>query len=82
LLELYRLVVVVCVFVKVRENECFPMFRWMPKPISGSETLRNPVTVNPGPRTGSTEPSINPVRGVNSNNAKRFGVMRTLVPKP
>ena len=45
------------------------MFRWMPKPILGYDSLVKPVTRKLLSKTACTWPSLKPVRGVKSNNA-------------
>src|SRR5437868_14266724 len=46
LLELYRLVVVVCVLEKVSEKVCRPMSLCTPKPISACDFCGKPMTLN------------------------------------
>src|SRR4030095_10968904 len=83
LLELYRLVVVACVFEKVRENVWRPMSFSIPKPSSASDSFTNPIIRPvPGSNTGTTRPSLKPTRGVYSNIREMLGLIRTLAPKP
>src|SRR5688572_1381806 len=83
LLELYRLVVVVCEFEKVNENECRPISLPIPKPISAFDSFWNPVmSEESGAKIGRTRPSLNPTRGVYSNSKDTEGRIRAFTPKP
>src|SRR5689334_22353716 len=83
LLELYRLVVVVCVLENVSAKECLPIFLWTPNPSVGCDILLNPVTgPNRVARIGTSCPSLNPVLGTKSKSATTSGVISTLAPKP
>src|SRR5688572_2371492 len=82
LLELYRLVVVVWVFEKVKEKACRPRRFSMPKPMAGKERLLYPMKVKFSSNIGSTRPSLNPVRGTYSKSRDVRSVTRALAPKP
>ena len=83
MLELYRLVVVVCVLEKVSENVWRPTSFSIPKPNSASDETVNPVNLPvPDEKIGSTWPSLNPTLGVYSNMREIVGLIRALAPKP